>query len=80
MQELLGWRGWNSARNGGVGFVREARVCQVSVRVTSPLTRVTGCLWHMEHRFTSSTAGGEQSDLLQQALLSSTPMGLKVSR
>lgn len=22
-QELLGWRGWDSARNGGVGFVKE---------------------------------------------------------
>lgn len=35
-----------SARNGGVGFVREALGCQVPVRVTAPPTRVTGCLWH----------------------------------
>lgn len=33
-----------AARNGGVVFVREA--LGASERVTAPLTRVTGCLWH----------------------------------
>lgn len=73
-QELLGWRGWDSARNGDVGFVREARGCQVSVRVTSPLARVTGCVWHCAVTHGAQTYfkhswGGEQSDLLEQALI-----------